>query len=152
MSETDLKSAEALIARGEHLEARAALARALSADPGNVHAQHLLSTIDMDEGQYDAARLKIEQLLEGHPDMAPAIYNLGVCLMQTQRFSDAATQFERTLVLDPTHSGAMYNMSLGFIRRIGNLDEAARKVRRTGEAQSGLDVGVRSADRNTHFP
>jgi predicted O-linked N-acetylglucosamine transferase (SPINDLY family) len=126
MSETDLKSAEALIARGEHLEARAALARALSADPGNVHAQHLLSTIDMDEGQYDAARLKIEQLLEGHPDMAPAIYNLGVCLMQTQRFSDAATQFERTLVLDPTHSGAMYNIAW-LLRRAGDLDDAAKK-------------------------
>ena len=125
MSETDLKSAEALIARGERLEARAALARALSADPGNVHAQHLLSTIDMDEGQYDAARLKIEQLLEGHPDLTPAIYNLGVCLMQTQRFGDAATQFERTLVLDPAHSGALYNVAW-LKRRAGNLDEAVR--------------------------
>lgn len=125
MSETDLKSAEALIARGERLEARAALARVLSADPGNVHAQHLLSTIDMDDGQYDAARLKIEQLLEAHPDMAPAIYNLGVCLMQTQRFSDAATQFERTLILDPAHSGASYNMAW-IKRRAGQLDEAAR--------------------------
>lgn len=126
MSETDLKSAEALIARGENLEARAALARALSSDPGNVHAQHLLSTIDMDEGHYDAARLKIEQLLEAHPDMAPAIYNLGVCLMQSQRYTDAATQFERTLVLDPSHSGAMYNIAW-LQRRAGNLDEAAKK-------------------------
>lgn len=126
MSETDLKSAEALIARGERLEARAALARALSADPGSVHAQHLLSTIDMDEGQFDAARLKIEQLLEAHPDMAPAIYNLGVCLLQTQRFGDAATQFERALVLDPSHSGAMYNIAW-LLRRAGNLDEAAIK-------------------------
>lgn len=149
MSETDLKSAEALIARGEHLEARAALARALGADPGNVHAQHLLSTIDMDEGQYDAARLKIEQLLEGHPENVPAIYNLGVCLMQTQRFSDAATQFERTLVLDPAHSGAMYNIAW-LLRRAGNLDEAARKFAALVKHNPGW-LSAREALLETHL-
>ena len=126
MSETDLKSAEALIARGERLEARATIARVLGSDPGNVHAQHLLATIDMDEGQYDAARLKLEQILEARPEMAAAIYNLGVCLLQLQRYSDANTQFERALVLDPGHSGAMYNIAW-LLSRSGRVREAAQR-------------------------
>lgn len=126
MAKTKLNAAQAHLDRGERLQARVQLAQVLADDPDNVEACHLLSTIDMEEGNFGAAQARIEKLLRTAPEFPQAIYNLGVCLIQAQRLEDAAQHFERALQLDPGHSGCMYNLAW-LQRQSGNLDAAAAK-------------------------
>jgi protein O-GlcNAc transferase len=124
MSETELKSAEALIASGDRLAARAALGRVLGADPAHVQAQLLMATIDMDDREFGAAARKLESLIATHPDLAPAHYNLGVCLIEQNNAAGAMAAFRRVVALEPSHAGAQYNVAW-LMARDGQFDAAA---------------------------
>jgi predicted O-linked N-acetylglucosamine transferase (SPINDLY family) len=123
MTDHTLAQAQALIDRGERLEARSLLASVPASSPDGLAARHLLATIDMDEGAFASAREKIIEVLKADPLNAAATYNLGVCLMREDLQDEALAMFREALRLDPKHSGAMYNVGY-ILRERGQYDEA----------------------------
>ena len=124
MSDALLKQAEAHLERGDRLAARGLIAQQIVTNPGDVHALHLLSSIDMEEGHFDLAREKIEKVLALDPSHAPAAYNLGVCLMNEGDNTRALETFRQTIQINPGHSGALYNVAY-LLRLSGHLGEAS---------------------------
>ncbi|MDZ4739202.1 MAG: tetratricopeptide repeat protein [Alphaproteobacteria bacterium] len=124
MSDTELKEAEAFLDKGDRQAARQHLAKLLATHPDDVHALHLLSTIDMDEGLHAGARAKIKRVLELDPAHASAKYNLGVCLMNEGNASLALGYFRQALLVNPKHSGALYNVGY-LLRAEGHIAEAS---------------------------
>lgn len=110
MSSNKLQTAEEFLQRGDRLAARDLLNSLLVKQPDDLHALHLMSTIEMEDGNPESAQGLIQRVLALEPTHSPALYNLGVCQMKLGNRTDALDTFNKALAVDPAHSGALYNV------------------------------------------
>lgn len=124
MSDEALQEAQSLIERGDRLGARGLIVKQLSENPDQIHALHLMSTLEMEDGRIQEATVLVQRVLTLSPDHAPAIYNLGVCQMTGGHNELALSTFNRALDVDPNHSGALYNVG-ALLRQAGDVAKAS---------------------------
>ncbi|MEQ1756386.1 MAG: tetratricopeptide repeat protein [Micropepsaceae bacterium] len=126
MSDNSLQDAQLLLDKGDRLGARGLVAKLIASTPEDIHALHLMSTIEMDEGRLDEATALINRVIAREPDHAPAIYNLGVCQMLSGSNELALGTFQRALTINVNHSGSLYNVGV-LLRQKGDLAEASKQ-------------------------
>jgi Tfp pilus assembly protein PilF len=107
-------------------DARAALERALSADPGHAAANTQLGILLREDGKFAEAEVAYRRALSTDPEHALAHYNLGVLLdIYLRRTAEAIEHYEsyQDSLTQPNETVARWIIDLR--RRVGN-GEAAR--------------------------
>lgn len=93
--------------RGDLLQARIFLERAVAIDDSLVEARNNLGIVLARMGERDGALREFMAV----NDPAAAFNNLGVVYREQKRWSEARDAFRRALVLDPAHSKAKTNLA-----------------------------------------
>lgn len=86
---------------GRSVSARAAFARALALEPGNVAAQVADAVGRFDKDDPSAAFSRLGPLARDHPRSALVRFHLGLLLLWLRDVEDARTQLERAVATDP---------------------------------------------------
>ena len=107
--------------------AKEAYGRAISLDPGHVHAHLNLGRLLHEAGEVGAAEIHYRQALSANPESALAAFNLGVALEDLERVGEAIEAYERALRFEPDTASAHYNLSRIYEKR-GLTKEALRHL------------------------
>ena len=126
----------AALARGDEVVARAAFARAVTADPTNVEAHTYLGLLADRAGDLREAERHFAAAVSSAPRLASARNNYGAILLRLNRVSEAAAQFEASLKLNPRQPSALVN--LAQIRFAAGTVEDLRAARRLFEGALSL--------------
>jgi tetratricopeptide (TPR) repeat protein len=107
----DLRAADCFAKLKRFDEARAALNRALAAEPGNTSTLFYIGKIEHEAGEYARATASYRKLLEVEPRNVQAWYNLGVSELSNKNVTEARRAFEKTVELDPKSEQGWYNLT-----------------------------------------
>ena len=94
-------------------DARAAIEaswRALEVDPENAAASLHLGNFNLENGEYEAARIHYERALRGDPGNAIALNNLGLCYKALADNDEAEHAYRAALAADPARPDALANL------------------------------------------
>ena len=119
----DVRAALTLHQHGNLEEAAQLYARALTSDPGNFEALHLLGILRHQQGASAEALRFVAAALQARPGSADALTNYGVILDATNRHQEALQAFEQALEVRPADATVLYNRGLA-LRNLGRLNEA----------------------------
>jgi len=117
--------------------ARAAAARALEIDPGNVRALRLMAQLSLIHGDLDEAISMFQRALERDPLNMATCHNFGLALHYGGRFEEAAHLFQRVLELAPTAVNARCYLALS-LAATGQFEEALTQAQAEQEEPNRL--------------
>lgn len=148
MKETSLTPAIATALRhhqsGALEDAEAGYLDVLRADPDDVDALHLLSTLRLQQGNPEGALALAERVIALMPDAADAHSNKGSALQALERFGEAAAAFRAAIGHAPGGAHLHYNLG-NALRAADDKAGAVRAYRRAvklmpelAQAQSNL--------------
>jgi tetratricopeptide (TPR) repeat protein len=120
---SDVQAALTLHQHGNLEEAAQLYVHALTYDPVNFDALHLLGILRHQQGASVEALRFIATALQARPGSADALINYGVILDATKRHQEALQAFEQALDIRPADATVFYNRGLA-LRNLGRLDEA----------------------------
>lgn len=80
-------------------------------DPRNADAWHLLGTIELSRGQFNAAHDMIAQALTLRPNNAIYHHNLAFALGAQSRMDEAIASYRRAVALAPDYAEAQFNLA-----------------------------------------
>jgi TPR repeat len=126
----DLLAALELHRNGRLAEAEAMYRRALSLDPNNAHALHLLGVV-LHQNQRSAEGVDlIQRAIALMPNAASFHNNLGEALRQLDRCDEAIASFQRAIALRPAYPEAYNNLGgeFGRLARLGDSIACLRKA------------------------
>jgi Flp pilus assembly protein TadD len=129
-SPVDLLAALELHRNGRLAEAEAMYRRALSIDPNNAHALHLLGVILHQNKQSAEGVELIQRAIALQPNAASFHNNLGEALRQLDRCDEAIASFQRAIALRPAYPEAYNNLGgeYGRLARLGDSVACLRKA------------------------
>ncbi len=104
-----------------------AYGRAITLDPGHVHAHLNLGRLLHEAGEIESAEIHYRQALSANPESGLAAFNLGVALEDLGRVGEAIEAYERALRFEPDTASAHYNLSRLYEKR-GLSKEALRHL------------------------
>lgn len=123
----------ALVAAGQHPEARAQYSEALKLDPENLAALLSLGSLDSLEGHHEAAASRYATVLKKDPHNAAAMTALGqLAVLQGDR-AEAARRFKQAIDAAPKSINA-YMALMALYSESGKFDEALGTARQLVEA------------------
>ncbi|MDJ0944606.1 MAG: sulfotransferase [Kiloniellales bacterium] len=106
-----LKQGIALQKAGRLLGAARVYARLVKEDDRNADAWHLLGTVEIGRGNFDAAERLIGKALALQPDNAVFHHNLAYVLGAQSRTGEAEAGYRRAVALDPDYAEAHFNLA-----------------------------------------
>ncbi len=106
-----LKRGIALQKAGRLLGAAQVYSRLLQEDDRNAEAWHLLGTVEIGRGNFDAAEQMIGKALALQPDSAVFHHNLAYVLGARSRTGAAEAAYRRAIALDPDYAEAHFNLA-----------------------------------------
>lgn len=115
--------------RGEHVQAIAALRRALELRPDDALYWNTLGSALIPQGDYDAAIAALRRALAIDERLAVAWYNLALAFTHSVRPAQTVEALRRALALAPAHTHAR-ELLADHLRSAGRFDEAATEYRR----------------------
>jgi tetratricopeptide (TPR) repeat protein len=114
--------------RGDTAAALAAARTAVSADPDNADAQHLLGLSARRAGDAATARAAFERAVELVPDHAPYQFSLASLALSEGDVAAGTQGLKQTLVTDPNQLSAYVTLAHLALAQ-GDPEEAARQLR-----------------------
>ena len=111
MSRRALQRGIALQKAGRLLEAAQVYSRLLQENDRNAEAWHLLGTVEIGRGNFDAAEQMIGRALRLQPDSAIFHNNLAYVLGAKSRIGEAEAAYRRAIALDPSYAEAHFNLA-----------------------------------------
>jgi Flp pilus assembly protein TadD len=124
----DLQAALELHRAGRLAEAEAAYRRALSLDPNNHAALHLLGVIQHQNKKSAEGTLLIQRAIQIQPNIPAYHNNLGEALRDLDRCEEAIASYQRALRLKPAYPEALNNMG-GEYGRLAKMNECIQCLR-----------------------
>ena len=109
-------------------DAQTAYREALSLDPDNAEALHLLGVLANQVGDNEAAVTLIERAIQRDRTHADYHTNLGVALAALDRGDEAEAAYRRALDLDPCHGDALANLGR-LMEEAGRSEQAVTMLR-----------------------
>ncbi len=106
-----LKQGIALQKAGRLLGAAQVYSRLLQEDDRNADAWHLLGTVELGRGNFDAAETLIAKAMALQPDNAIFHHNLAYVLGAQSRSEEAEASYRRAIALDPDYAEAHFNLA-----------------------------------------
>ncbi len=106
-----LKQGIALQKAGQLLGAAQVYSRLLQEDDRNADAWHLLGTVEIGRGNFDAAENLIGKAMALQPDNAIFHHNLAYVLGAQSRGEEAEASYRRAIALDPDYAEAHFNLA-----------------------------------------
>ena len=91
----------ALHRQGDLVEATRLYEAAVSVDPNDVDALHMLGVVRLQEGRFDDAIRLISLSLQHRPNAVNALCDAGFALQAAHRFEEAVAYYDRALALRP---------------------------------------------------
>jgi Flp pilus assembly protein TadD len=104
-------------------EAEAIYRQILAQHPNNTDALHLLGSLALQVGRYDAALDLLKKAIQLNPNTAPYHGNLGAAYMKLKRFDEAAISLRRALQIDPKFADSYFNLGC-TLTELGDIDGA----------------------------
>lgn len=141
----------ALVAAGQHTEARAQYARAYKLDPKNLAALMSLGSLDALEGHYADANARYAAVLKAAPDNAAAMQGLAKVAAQQGDPAKAEDWLKRAIQAAPKDGGAylalieLYTQHRQFEDAIGVAKRYADNVPDSAVAENALGVAELNA-------
>ena len=82
------------------------------------------------QGQFEVALARYEEILKQQPDFVPALTNAGAVYSKLGRYEEAATQYRRALEKGGEHPGIRLNLALAYYNqaRLGDAIEELEKL------------------------
>ena len=114
---------------GRHAEARTALQRALSLDPGRAEVLLHLGMLSLREKDAASAREWFTKSLAAQPSAPGTLAALGLAQAELGDTRSALESWDRALVLDPTQYDTLFNRAV-LAGKTGNAGEARRGLER----------------------
>ena len=111
MSRRALQQGIALQKAGRLLGAAQVYSRLLREDDRNAEAWHLLGTVEIRRGNFDAAEELIGKALALQPENAVFHHNLAYALGAQSRTGAAEAAYRRAVALDPDYAEAHFNLA-----------------------------------------
>ncbi|MEO8011498.1 MAG: tetratricopeptide repeat protein, partial [Dokdonella sp.] len=123
-------------------EALAVYARGLEQLPDDSRLLYARAMLKIDGGDIGGAETDLRQIMSVEPDNADALNALGYTLAdRTTRLDEAKQLIERALALKPDEAAIID--SLGWVNyRLGNLEEAARLLRKAFEINADAEIAA----------
>lgn len=106
-----LKQGIALQKAGRLLGAAQVYSKLLQEDDRNADAWHLLGTVELGRGNFDAAENLIGKAMALQPDNAIFHHNLAYVLGAQSRGEEAEASYRRAIALDPDYAEAHFNLA-----------------------------------------
>lgn len=125
---------------GRLAKAEAAYKRALSKNPKDVGALHLLGLLAADKGRMERALQLIEKALAVDPENPNFLHSAGHVLSQLGRFEEAVARYEAALEAEPDRPLTLSNLG-NALKRLGRMEDAARCLARAVELDIGFAEG-----------
>ena len=125
--------AQWLLANGKKSEARNALLAAKSADPKQVAPDLMLSRIDVDAGNLQAARDRLQPLVASGTENLEAQMLLAGIEDATNNPVGAIDLYNRVVAMDGRNLVALNNLAFGLSRDDARLDEALKYAQKAKE-------------------
>lgn len=125
---------------GNLLQAAQIYSGLLREDPTNCNAWHLLGTIELARGNFDAAHDLIAQAITLKPDTAIFHHNLAYVLGAKSRMAESEAAYRKAVELAPDYAEAFYNLSQSV--RVKPGDPMIAQVNRLA-GKAGLSDGDR---------
>lgn len=127
--EETFERANALVAEGRDLEARAVYVELLGCDPGHLGALNNLGTLLYRTGLRRAAHTAFAEAVRRHPDSSMAHGNLASVLLDEGDVAGARGHYEDALRLDPENAQAHQSLAV-LLLRLGDTGGARHHARR----------------------
>ncbi|OGG41606.1 hypothetical protein A2837_00425 [Candidatus Kaiserbacteria bacterium RIFCSPHIGHO2_01_FULL_46_22] len=121
--------------------ARQAAEEAVRIRPAYTEALYLLTQLDINDGNIDAAINRTVGLIQLEPQNPARRYQLGVLLASADRLDEAIIALEQAVTLDPQYANARYFLAMGYAEK-GRNEEAIEQltiVRSLNESNSVVD-------------
>ena len=115
--------------RGQHMEAVAAMRRAVAQRADDALYQNTLGTVLADAGEFDEAIAALRRAVELQPGLATAWYNLGILLTRCVRYGQAGEALRHAVKLAPQHALARAQLA-DALKVSGQVDEAMAEYRK----------------------
>ena len=115
-----LKQGIALQKAGKLLGAAQVYSRLLQEDDRNADAWHLLGTVEIGRGNFDAAENLIAKAMALQPDNAIFHHNLAYVLGTQSRTEEAEASYRRAIALDPDYAEAHFNLAQSIRAKPGD--------------------------------
>ena len=149
-----LRNAEAAIASGDRMRARAELMRVIETNPQQAEAQLLLGELLFDEGNYDAAEPRFRQAASAAPQNFRAQFMHGLTLHALGKLQDAVNAYLRALNISPTDFDANVNVASAYFalgefgQALPYAQQSVRLTPRNGQARYNLGATFAALDRH----
>ena len=133
-----------LVRGGKPDEARAFLERAAAEGPTEAEAQLLLSDLEQQAGDDQAAIRRLQAVIAKQSNNTPALVRLAMLHEKRGNFVDAEKNYRAVLAVEPDHVAVLNNLAYLVATRNGSLDEAlrlaqaARERAADGSAMTGM--------------
>lgn len=125
---------------GRLAKAEAAYKRALSKNPKDSGALHLLGLLAADKGKYKRALQLIEKALAVDPKNANFLHSAGHVLSQLGQIEQAVDRYSAALDQEPDRPLTLSNLG-NALRRLGKFEDAAKCLARAVEIDMGFAEG-----------
>ena len=116
--------------------------RALSLQPNDLNTRFNLGLVRNHLGQYEQAKMLLNEVVSENPRHARALYALGEALLNEGKEADARGYFEQTLEVDTTYAQAHVQIAR-LDMRDNDLAAAAQRLRRTILIEPGIAESFR---------
>tara|TARA_Y100000768_G_scaffold358561_1_gene314472 strand:+ start:9762 stop:10532 length:771 start_codon:yes stop_codon:yes gene_type:complete len=134
-----MKEAIDLQSRNQFHEAKSIYKKIITHDDKNSDAYHLLSLIDLVEGNLDQAKLNVMKAIELQPEISVYHSNYGNILYQSNNLEFAIQEHKRAIKLDKKNFQAFY--SLGVIySHLKNYDKSVEFYKKALELDGDSSV------------
>jgi tetratricopeptide (TPR) repeat protein len=118
------EKARAFHKRGRLQAAKRLYEKTLSADPGHVDALNNLGVIQLQEGNYPAARSSFTQAIRLQPDYVDSHYNLACLNALGGEASQGLAHLKKAIMVDPAVKGwAREDADLDSLRRLPGFEQ-----------------------------
>jgi tetratricopeptide (TPR) repeat protein len=111
------------VQEGDMDRARVVLEKALALSPRLARANYFYAKVLRNDGNYDAAKERLQLVLGQYPNDRVVRNELGRVLFLQRKFPEAIAELEKTLAIDPEDLQAHYNLMLCY-QGLGNEQQA----------------------------
>lgn len=119
-----LKVGSNLMKKGDFLDARRYLEKALNLDPNNLETLMKLGEVGLNERSFEDAEHYFSMVIDKDPKNTLAWFNLGVLYVDFNEVERAIESYEQAIFCDPECSEAHYNLAVLLDQNGGNPFDA----------------------------